>query len=98
MADCWNLGNSLGSKTVYFSVIGEKKRERLARAFLAALSECFSEAVELIPLALVVLVFGLWAYLMGSMVYGLAVDPDTVSVAAKLDALSINPDKWIRPS
>ena len=77
---------------------GEQEHERLTGAFPASLFECFSEAVELIPLALVVLSLGLWVYLMGSMVYGLAVDPDAANVTARLDALSINPDKWIWPS
>jgi len=44
---------------------------------------------------MVVLAFGLFLYLIGSAVYNLAFDPNAADVGARLDALSISPDKWI---
>jgi len=78
---------------------GSEEPERqpsLGRSFGAAVFECLLE--ELIPLvlvAMVVLAFGLFLYLIGSAVYNLAFDPNAADVGARLDALSISPDKWI---
>jgi hypothetical protein len=56
------------------------------------------EATELIPYVLVLCIIGLGVYLFGSMVYGLFFDPNAVHVAARLDAISIDPEKWFRRS
>jgi hypothetical protein len=81
----------------------EPKREGcFAKNFGAALFECLFEADELIPYALMLFIFffifGLGLCLVGSMVYHLMYDPNAVDVASRLDALSIDPDKWIRRS
>lgn len=82
-------------------VIGETEHEedsRWAESLGGPLIECLFEGAELIPYAVVLLtvVFGL--YLVGMMVYGLVFDPNAVNVTARLDLLSIDPDKWIRRS
>jgi len=78
-------------------VIGPEEPQsegRLAKNFRAALLECLLEAQELIPYALVVLIIVFGVYLVGALVYQLAFDPDAVDVASRLDAFSIDPDKW----
>jgi hypothetical protein len=85
-------------------VIGSEESEREGRFvknFGAALAECLLEALELIPYALVLLLICFCAfgvYLVGNMTYHLMFDPNAVDVASRLDALSIDPEKWIRRS
>jgi hypothetical protein len=77
---------------------GESERqERLARSFVAALSECVLEEWELIApacMALLCLGFCLFVYCFGVAVYQLMFDPNAVDVASRLDMLSIDPHKW----
>ena len=80
-------------------------RGRFVENFGAALFECLlevGELGELIPYALILVfflfLFGFGAYLVGTMVYHLIFDPNAVDVASRLDALSIDPDRWIRRS
>jgi hypothetical protein len=80
-------------------LIGSPQPERegnFAKNFQHALFECLFEAVELIPCAFVLFIFGLGVLLLGSMVYHLMFDPNAVDVASRLETLSIDPDKWIR--
>lgn len=78
---------------------GEPEREgRFVKNLGAALFECLLEAGELIPYALILFLFGFGVYLVGTMVYHLIFDPNAVDVASRLDALAIDPDKWIRCS
>lgn len=81
---------------------GEPEREgRFVENFVAAVFECLlqvGELGELIPYALILFLFGFGAYLVGTMVYHLIFDPNAVDVASRLDALSIDPDRWIRRS
>ena len=85
-------------------VIGSEESEREGRFvknFGAALAECLLEALELIPYALVLLLTcfcALGVYLIANMAYHLMFDPNAVDVASRLDALSIDPEKWIRRS
>ena len=76
-------------------VIGEPEREGPVRNFGAALIECLLEAVELIPFACVALLCVAALCLAGTMVYYLMFDPNAVDVASRLEALSINSDKWL---
>ncbi|HYM78396.1 MAG TPA: hypothetical protein VE377_20650 [Candidatus Dormibacteraeota bacterium] len=79
-------------------VIGPVENEgegSFGKSFAAALFECLFEAMDLIPCALILLLVGFGLYLVGSMVYGLMYDPNAVDVAARLDALSIDPGKWM---
>lgn len=98
------IGNFEASVDVNFNMIGvigsdEPEQEgRFASNFGAALFECLCEAQELIPYALILFIFGFGLYLVGSMVYHLMYDPNAVEVASRLDALSIDPDNWIRRS
>jgi sarcosine oxidase gamma subunit len=78
-------------------VVGSEETE-LRRSFAESFGQCLLEAPELIPCGMVVLVFALGLCLVGSMVYHLVLDPNAVDVGARLDALSISPDKWIRRS
>ena len=96
------LWNFWASEGVFLTVISDKGSEEaerqssFGRGFAAALFACLAE--ELIPLALVALVvlpFVFFLYLMGSAVCDLAFDPSRMDVSARLDALSIRPDKWI---
>jgi hypothetical protein len=76
-------------------LIGEPSApEGLAKSFGAALFECSLEAVELIPIACVVFLCVAAVCLVGGMVYYLMFDPNAVEVASRLDALSVDPDKW----
>jgi hypothetical protein len=76
-------------------LIGEPEKERrLVKNFVAALSECLLDAVELIPVACAALLFVAATVVVGDMVYQLMFDPNAVDVASRLDALSINPNKW----
>jgi hypothetical protein len=82
-------------------VIGYEVSERegrFAQNFRNALFECLLEAGELIPYAVILFVFGVGVCLVGSMAYHLMYDPNAVDVASRLDALSIDPDKWMRRS
>jgi hypothetical protein len=85
-------------------VIGSEESEREGRFvknFGAALAECLLEASEPIPYALVFVLICFCAfgvYLVGNMAYYLMFDPNAVDVASRLDALSIDPEKWIRRS
>jgi hypothetical protein len=79
--------------------MGSEEAERqssFGRSLAVALFDCLAE--EVIPLALfalLVLPFAFFLYLMGSAVYDLAFDLSHMDVGARLDALSISPDKWI---
>jgi len=76
-------------------VIGEPEhQERLVKTFGEALFEVLLEAGELIPVACVALLFVAALCLVGTIVYYLMFDPNAVDVASRLDALSIDPDKW----
>ena len=82
-------------------VIGSRDPERgrrFAKNFGAALFENVLEACELIPYALVLLFVGLGLYLLASMIFHLMFDPNAVGVASRLDALSIDPNKWFQRS
>ena len=59
---------------------------------------CLLEAQELIPNALILFMFGFGVCLVAAMAYQLMFDPNAVDVASRLEALSIDPDKWIRRS
>ncbi len=78
--------------------VDTKGEKGVGKAFRAALVECLLEAWEVIPQVLVLFIVGLGICLVCSMVYGLFCDPDGVHVAARLDALSIDPEKWIHRS
>ena len=71
-----------------------EQARRFAKAFGKALLECLLEAWELIPYALVLAAFGFAVVLVAGMVYHLMFDPNAVNVAARLDLLSVDPDKW----
>jgi hypothetical protein len=82
-------------------VIGSPEAEdrgSLAKSFGNALLECLLEAGKLIPYAVALALFGFAVYLVAGMVYHLIFDPNAVDVAARLDVLSIDPDKWFRQS
>lgn len=79
----------------------EQKWE-LAKTLGKALFECLLETEELffyvlIPVACVVAVcvVGVMVYHIGVVVYDLTFDPYATNVAATLDSLSIDPDKWV---
>jgi len=74
----------------------EPEPEGRLKTFGAALFECLLDAQELIPYAFMLFIFALGIYLVGSMVYHLMYDPNAVDVESRLDAISINPDNWIR--
>ena len=79
-------------------VIGSEEPERewrFIKNFGEALFEYLLEAGELIPYALVFLLLGFGAYIVGTMVYRLMFDPNAVDVASRLEALSVDPEKWI---
>jgi hypothetical protein len=71
---------------------------RVVRTFGEILLEGLLDCGELIPYAVIVYLFVLCVYLVGSMVYHLMYDPNSVDVASRLDALSIDPERWIRRS
>jgi len=76
-------------------VIGEPDPpEGLAKSFASALFEGLLEATELVPLACVALLCVGVVCLFGGVVYHLMFDPNAVDVASRLDALSVDPDKW----
>jgi len=85
-------------------LVGSKEQgreKRFVKNLGTALLECLAENPDVLPgtfILFVVCLFALGpgAYLVGSVVYQLAFDPNAHDVAARLDALSINPDKWIR--
>ena len=82
-------------------VIGLRNTDRgrrCARNFGSALFECVLEAGELIPYALVLFFVGLGLYLLTSTIFHLMFDPNAVDVASRLDALSIDPNKWFQRS
>jgi len=70
----------------------EKKR-RLVKNFVAALSECLLDALELIPVTCAALLFVVAMVVVGDMVYQLMFDPNAVDVAFRLDTFSISPTK-----
>jgi hypothetical protein len=77
-------------------LIGEQEKERrVVKGLVAALFECLLEAGELIPVACAALLFVAAIVVVGDMVYQLMFDPNAVDVAARLDMLSIDPNKWI---
>jgi len=77
-------------------VIGDPEpREGIGKSFGAALFECLLEAGEFIPIACVVLLCAAGLWLVGEMAYHLMFDPNAVDVASRLDALSIDPEKWL---
>ena len=82
---------TIGSRNV-------EREQRFARNFRAALFESLLEVTELIPYAVALMFVGFGMYVVGSMIYHLMFDPNAVDVASRLDALSINPDKWFQRS
>ena len=74
-----------------------ERESRLAKNVGEVVFECLLEG-ELIPYVVILLVFSVGVYLVGSMVYHLMYDPNALDVASRLDALSIDPDKWMRRS
>jgi hypothetical protein len=76
-------------------LLGETEREeRFEKNLAQALLECLLEVSELIPYACVVLLFVGGAWIVGDMVYQLMIDPNALGVASRLDAVSIDPNKW----
>ena len=76
------------------SVIEEREpsHESSSAEVAFVLVEFFGEVLFL-PAVWLILGFLGWAYLMLDGLYHLTIDPNSVNVGARLDALSINPEK-----
>jgi hypothetical protein len=74
--------------------IEEPETDRNAEGLGAGLFECLLEAGEFLPVSCVIVLCVATLCLVGGVVCHPMLDPNAVDVASRLDALSINPDKW----
>jgi hypothetical protein len=71
-----------------------KQVARFGKNFASALGHCLLEDAEALVPVILVLAGGAFLWMIGAAAYELIFDPHATNVAATLDTLSINPDKW----
>lgn len=71
-----------------------KRIERFLKNLAAALGYCIAEDVEVLDTAIPAFICLGILWFIGMAVYDFILDPHVVT-AARLDSLSINPEKWV---
>ena len=67
---------------------------RFIKNAASALGHCALEDTEVLVPVILVLAGGAFLWIIGVSIYDLMFDPYATNVAATLDSLSIDPDKW----
>lgn len=74
--------------------MGRERIEQFFKNLVSALGHCIAEDIEVLETAIPALICLGLLWLIGMAVYDFILDPHVIT-AATLDALSINPEKWI---
>jgi len=71
-----------------------EQASRFLKDCASALGRCVLEDTEVLVPVILVLAVSAFLWIIGVVVYDLMFDAHATNVAATLDSLSINPDKW----
>jgi len=83
------------TKLIEFSGMTREQVSRFVENCASALGHCLLEDAEVLIPVILILAGGAFLWIIGVTFYEIIFDPHATNVAAALDSLSIDPDKWL---